>query len=1078
MAEVVTDDEIIKSLEEEAYECLFSKFRNALREENLILMQSLYEITFEDWNMRKHEKLFDSSLSNTFLKKTSMEGASQKVSLFLKSAKASLKTLEDPNFRLYKDNVHRRSKVSLSKEVVLKIRLYPFEEVNLFEASNIRKMFIATEEEETKFLSTTPLHEICRVGGYPLHCMFHWSNVNINERNGKLRTLLHMAAGGITRHESKYYKKVGGIPLTNCENEDVFSTPQKIKHGFLSFYHSLSKKTSDEESTINCDEDCEKTYEESLLQRYDLLCFLLEQGISINSVDFRNRTALHYAAELGRTKLCIKLVSHIDMLLSIVDVNGCTASELASQSGHSELTATLEAFCLWKEDVDTETLSQLGLDIVHPFSWFRSINLTELNILKESRIQSIQKWLYQSSIELSENNIFKLLDYFNWNEEMVIQKLKESFKETLTEAEICEAVKKNPMNEENDEKCCLICLSSIDEIDEEWITLKNCSHGFCQSCLVGYLESLYEERGIGLLEIKCPNHCCPCLVDPEDIQKINLDLYEKFTLVENELFLGKSHDIRYCPSCDSIVQKLVPKVLQENFGHDCIDFAGAVCCSNTNSACRTYEGLEDEAYKNVDCGRQPNKGHRFCFTCSKEPHWPLECSLLEKWLDRVREEVGDDLEEKTYEDLAADLWLKANTRPCPKCNAPIEKYDGCNHMTCTNRFCRHEFCWVCMKDWKLHSSKTGGYFRCNRWQEEDDDQNVEKKKSVDYGSSTHAARVARSKSKDMARFLHYYSRWVAQMESIALELRMSQNTLTRLTPIINTAIKYGQQLFYQGKDISFIYAAFDELSECRSFLKHSYAFAFFRFKHAKHAETMGFENVLSELEFLTEQLSDVVARQHFRASQNQIMFLTIAAAEKRREMSNFMISIHHTMKQEKAFNSRMNLDSDEEETWTSLQAEASDEWLMLLERTRSLQVAVRDASNQVNNVAINHQNNQYNGSTQRNRPRSQQQKRKRRSQNFAPNNVSNKTTLTDDEDNFSYLRTEKSDYELEQEEQDQDQLRLAVEESIRMHMSFSQPSNSSGSDTEEFNQWECNTCTYINVVRGRRCAMCGTIQIE
>lgn len=68
-----------------------------------------------------------------------MEGASQKVSLFLNSAKASLKTLEDPDFHLYKENVHRRSKVSLSKEVVLKIRLYPFVDVNLFEATNIRK---------------------------------------------------------------------------------------------------------------------------------------------------------------------------------------------------------------------------------------------------------------------------------------------------------------------------------------------------------------------------------------------------------------------------------------------------------------------------------------------------------------------------------------------------------------------------------------------------------------------------------------------------------------------------------------------------------------------------------------------------------------------------------------------------------------------------------------------------------------------------------------------------------------------------------------------------------------------------
>lgn len=31
-----------------------------------------------------------------------------------------------------------------------------------------------------------------------------------------------------------------------------------------------------------------------------------------------------------------------------------------------------------------------------------------------------------------------------------------------------------------------------------------------------------------------------------------------------------------------------------------------------------------------------------------------------------------------------NLWMKINTKNCPKCNIPIEKNKGCIHMKCNH----------------------------------------------------------------------------------------------------------------------------------------------------------------------------------------------------------------------------------------------------------------------------------------------------------------------------------------------------------------------------------------------------------
>ena len=215
-----------------------------------------------------------------------------------------------------------------------------------------------------------------------------------------------------------------------------------------------------------------------------------------------------------------------------------------------------------------------------------------------------------------------------------------------------------------------------------------------------------------------------------------------------------------------------------------------------------------------------------------------------------------------------------------------------------------------------------GNYRCNRWVEQPEHEAYDGETMIDdetramvlsveetdpsrmaeiYGTARHESRVARQRSSETARFLHHYERWCGQANSSSLEHKMRLNLCERIAPVVRNAIEYGGGInIFGGKGISFLHAAFSELLECRSMLQHSYAFAFVYYKSnaialQKSNEKVVFERIQSELELLTEQLSDVVARAHIRASETQILFLIKDVSGKRKEFTNFMFDVLRTV---------------------------------------------------------------------------------------------------------------------------------------------------------------------------------------
>lgn len=93
----------------------------------------------------------------------------------------------------------------------------------------------------------------------------------------------------------------------------------------------------------------------------------------------------------------------------------------------------------------------------------------------------------------------------------------------------------------------------------------------------------------------------------------------------------------------------------------------------------TYEGMIDPSVMDARWKSAPRNAHRFCFGCGERKyHFPVSCEVLEEWNKKIMDEIeqlkedGDGPEsDADYGDIAQRLWMRANTRPCPKVSAPV-----------------------------------------------------------------------------------------------------------------------------------------------------------------------------------------------------------------------------------------------------------------------------------------------------------------------------------------------------------------------------------------------------------------------
>uniref|UniRef100_A0A674PN91 RBR-type E3 ubiquitin transferase n=1 Tax=Takifugu rubripes TaxID=31033 RepID=A0A674PN91_TAKRU len=210
---------------------------------------------------------------------------------------------------------------------------------------------------------------------------------------------------------------------------------------------------------------------------------------------------------------------------------------------------------------------------------------------------------------------------------------------------------------------CGVCLQVV---RRDSLLALPCQHSFCKACWEQHCTVLVKDGmgvGISCMAQDCSLHMHEDFVLPLLPAEELKDKYRRYLFRD---YIESHFQLQLCPGAD----------------------------------CPIVIKVQEPRARRVQCSRCSEV---FCFKCRQMYHAPTDCATIRKWLTKC----ADDSETANY--------ISAHTKDCPKCNICIEKNGGCNHMQCSK--CKHDFCWMCLGDWKTHGSE---YYECSRYKENPD----------------------------------------------------------------------------------------------------------------------------------------------------------------------------------------------------------------------------------------------------------------------------------------------------------------------------------------------------------------------
>ncbi|EFJ49570.1 hypothetical protein VOLCADRAFT_59371 [Volvox carteri f. nagariensis] len=413
-----------------------------------------------------------------------------------------------------------------------------------------------------------------------------------------------------------------------------------------------------------------------------------------------------------------------------------------------------------------------------------------------------------SVLEVPEDVAMRVLRKYKWDVSRVQEEWFSKYEQVRQSLGL---VDEEPTPSGREERC-LICFDSY-PLHE--MRSAACKHYFCKECWRGYISNALSS-GPACLDLRCPSTECKgkaCVPSCLIMELASPDDKAKYASYMIRSYVEDNNAMSWCTgkNCENAIECLVDRAPGEPLDVLCT-------CSAT-----------------------------FCFNCKEEAHRPVSCETVTKWLTKNSAE-SENMN-----------WILANTKPCPKCSRPIEKNQGCMHMTCSQ--CRFEFCWLCQGDWKEHGERTGGFYACNRFETA--------KKRGDYDDESRRRENAKA---SLERYMHYFERFDAHSKAREKARtdasKVSKEWLDHLADITKTPTS----------QLKFINEAWNQIVECRRQLKWTYAYGYYAFENAdKDAENARhktfFEFLQGDAERSLERLHEAAEKDlgtHVQKARNQL----------------------------------------------------------------------------------------------------------------------------------------------------------------------------------------------------------------